>query len=61
MLDLIFEDGEGYLSVSGTVPLVKCEALLKLPDGILLQLNVVVHPQKISLAAAECDPVKFFI
>ncbi|KAK9926920.1 hypothetical protein M0R45_024128 [Rubus argutus] len=60
VVDLMFEDGDGYLSVSEAVPLVKCESDSKLPYEILFQLNSLVHSQKISLAAAECDLIDFF-
>lgn len=60
VVDLMFEDGDGYLSVSEAVPLVKYESDSKLPYEILFQLNALVHSQKISLAAAECDLIEFF-
>ncbi|KAL6177442.1 hypothetical protein ACLB2K_048968 [Fragaria x ananassa] len=60
VVDLMFEDGEDCLSVSETVPLVKCEADMKFPYEIIFQLNTLVHAQKISLAAVESDLIQFF-
>lgn len=58
LTELTLEQGEGFCSDSGLVPLVKCESGPKLAYEILFQLNSLVHAQKISLAAVDTDLIE---
>ncbi|OWM90483.1 RNA-dependent RNA polymerase 2 [Punica granatum] len=52
LLDLVLDEGEDFHSSSETVPLMDCDEGPKLDYEIVYQLNVLIHTQKISLAAA---------
>ncbi|RVX18593.1 RNA-dependent RNA polymerase 2 [Vitis vinifera] len=58
LTELTLEQGEGFCSDCGLVPLVKCESGPKLAYEILFQLNSLVHAQKISLAAVDTDLIE---
>ncbi|KAL2900494.1 RNA-dependent RNA polymerase 2 [Bienertia sinuspersici] len=57
--NLILEEYEDYSFVSGLVPLVKCENILKLDYEILFQINSLVHTLKISLADVTAELIDY--
>ncbi|KNA17291.1 hypothetical protein SOVF_081360 [Spinacia oleracea] len=57
--NFVLEEYDEYSSVSGLVPLVKCENNLKLDYEILFQINSLVHTLKISLADVTTELIDF--